>query len=145
MTIGSRKTVPLRMFRIVPFGDLHISFKLNSAISKKWRSGDTFDSSLVGSDGGTLDTDVVFLDSMSSINGDLIIGGITVLHSQIVVFDVNVQEREDELFLDHFPDDSGLLVSIELYDRIVDLDLLFHYRQFTANQQERYQTWLFLR
>ena len=28
--MGSRKTVPLRMFRIVPLGDLHICFKLNS-------------------------------------------------------------------------------------------------------------------
>lgn len=34
MTIGSRKTVPLRMLRMVPLGDLHISFKLNSVISR---------------------------------------------------------------------------------------------------------------
>ena len=105
----------------------------------------TFDTRLVGSDGGTLDTDVVFLNSMSSIDCDLIVGGITVLHSQIVVFDVDVQEREDELFLDHFPDDSGLFVSIEFNDRIVYFDLLFHYRQCTAAIKEAYQTWLFER
>ena len=29
--IGSRKTVPPRMLRIVPFGDFHISFSLNSS------------------------------------------------------------------------------------------------------------------
>jgi len=30
ITIGSLKTVPLRMFLIVPFGDFHIYYKLNS-------------------------------------------------------------------------------------------------------------------
>ena len=29
-TIGSRKTVPSRMFLIVPLGDFHICFRLNS-------------------------------------------------------------------------------------------------------------------
>src|SRR5579859_1995108 len=89
MTIGSRKTVPLRMLRMVPFGDLHISFKLNSVISKglwicgivegMWRS--TLDTGFVGSDGSTLDTDVVLLNSVGSIDGDLIVCGITVFHA----------------------------------------------------------------
>jgi len=69
---------------------------------------------------------------MGGIDGDLIVGGIAVLHAQIVVFDINVQEREDKLFLDHFPDDSGLFVAIELDDGIVDLDLLFHYVSIAA-------------
>ena len=30
ITIGSLKTVPLRMFLMVPFGDFHICFKPNS-------------------------------------------------------------------------------------------------------------------
>ena len=30
MTMGSLKTVPFRMFLIVPFGDLHCFFRLNS-------------------------------------------------------------------------------------------------------------------
>ena len=30
ITIGSLKTVPLRIFLIVPFGDLHCFFRLNS-------------------------------------------------------------------------------------------------------------------
>lgn len=30
MTMGSRNTVPLRMFRMVPFGDFHIFLRLNS-------------------------------------------------------------------------------------------------------------------
>ena len=31
MMIGSMKTVPLRMFLMVPFGDFHICFNLNSS------------------------------------------------------------------------------------------------------------------
>lgn len=34
MTMGSRNTVPLRMLRIVPLGDFHIFFSLNSAVGK---------------------------------------------------------------------------------------------------------------
>lgn len=34
---------------------------------------------LIGGDGGTLDTDTVLLDSLGGINGDLVIGLVTVL------------------------------------------------------------------
>ena len=37
MTMGSRKTVPLRMLRIVPLGDFHIFFNLNSVPATKER------------------------------------------------------------------------------------------------------------
>ena len=46
--IGSRKTVPSRMLRIVPFGDFHIFLRLNS-----------FDPRLVRRDGGAFDADAV--------------------------------------------------------------------------------------
>ena len=36
---------------------------------------------LIGGDGGALDTDTVLLDSLSGINGDLVIGLITVLQT----------------------------------------------------------------
>lgn len=86
--------------------------------------GKTFDSLFVGSDGCTFDSDVVFLDCVCGVDCDLIVCGITVFHAQIVVFDVDVQEREDKLFLDHLPDDSCLFVSIEFDDRILDFNLL---------------------
>ena len=35
MTMGSRNTVPLRMLRIVPLGDFHIFFNLNSVPATK--------------------------------------------------------------------------------------------------------------
>ena len=85
--MGSRKTVPLRMFRIVPLGDLHISFKLNSAIISrtpmnpgKGQEG-TFDASFVGGDGCTFDSDVVFLDCVCGVNCYLIVCEITMFHA----------------------------------------------------------------
>jgi hypothetical protein len=60
---------------------------------------------------------------MGRVDCDLVVCGIAILHSEIIVFDVNVQVREDELFLDHVPDDAGLFVAIEFNDRIGDLDL----------------------
>lgn len=55
------------------------------------------DSFLVRSDGGTLDTYFVLLDSMSSINGDLIVSLVSVFNAQVVVFDINIQIRKDVL------------------------------------------------
>jgi hypothetical protein len=51
--IGSRKITPPRMLRIVPFGDFHISFRLNS-----------FDAGFVRGDGRALDADAVLLDRL---------------------------------------------------------------------------------
>lgn len=39
------------------------------------------DTSLIGGDGGTLDTDTVLLDSLGGLDGDLVIGLITVLQT----------------------------------------------------------------
>ena len=58
----------------------------------------TFDTGLVGSDCGALDTNVVFLDSLGSINRHLVIGLVSVRQAQVVVLNVNVQIRQDELF-----------------------------------------------
>lgn len=38
---------------------------------------------LIGGDGGTLDTDTVLLDGLSGVNGDLVIGLVTVLKTLI--------------------------------------------------------------
>ena len=37
--------------------------------------------SLIGSDGGALDTDTILLDSLGRVDGDLIVGLITVLET----------------------------------------------------------------
>lgn len=82
------------------------------------------DTSLIGGDGGTLDTDGVLLDSLGGINGDLIVGLITVLKTKIIVLEVDVEVRKDELILDDLPDDAGHLITVELDDGVLDLDLL---------------------
>lgn len=82
-----------------------------------------FDTGLIRSDGGTLDTDRVLLDSLGSIDGDLIVGLVTVLEAEIVVLEVNIEVRVDELVLDGLPDDTGHLVAVELDDGVLDLDL----------------------
>lgn len=46
-----------------------------------------FHSLLIGGDGSTLDAHVVLLYSFCSILGDLVIGGITVLYTQIIAWE----------------------------------------------------------
>ena len=81
------------------------------------------DTSLIGGDGGALDTDLVLLDGLGSIDGDLVVGRITVLHAEVVVLEVDVKEGKDELLADLVPDDTGHLITVELNDGVGDLDL----------------------
>lgn len=84
-----------------------------------------FHTGLVRRDGGTLDANRVLLDGLGGIEGDLILGLIAILESQIVVLEVDVQVREDELVLDVLPDDAGHLIAVQLDDGVLDLDLAF--------------------
>ena len=52
---------------------------------------------LIGRDRGALDADLVFLDRLGRVDGDLVVGLIAVLDAQVVVLQVNVQEGKDEL------------------------------------------------
>lgn len=79
---------------------------------------------LIWSDGGALDTDGVLLDGLSGINGDLVVRLITVLKTEIVVLEVDIEVWVDELVLDILPDDAGHLITVQLDDWILDLDLL---------------------
>lgn len=56
-----------------------------------------FDAALVGGDGGALDADLVLLHGVGGVNGDLVVGCITVLHAQIVVFCLQVDVGVDVL------------------------------------------------
>ena len=78
---------------------------------------------LIGGDGSALDTDGVLLDGLSGVEGDLVVGLVTVLEAEIVVLEVDVEVRVDELVLDVLPDDAGHLVPVELDDGVLDLDL----------------------
>jgi|TARA_R110002003_G_scaffold111_1_gene9401 hypothetical protein len=52
---------------------------------------------LVWGDGRALDTDRVLLDGLGGVDGDLVVGLVTVLQTEIVVLEVNVEVRVDEL------------------------------------------------
>jgi hypothetical protein len=83
-----------------------------------------FDSSLVGGDCGTLDSDLALLDGMSSIESDFVVSLISVFHSQVEVLDVKIKEGVNELVLDLLPEDSGHLISIEFGNGVFNFDLL---------------------
>lgn len=74
------------------------------------------DSLLVGSDGSALDADVVLLDGVGAVDGDLVVGLVAVLHAQVVSVQLDVQEREDQLVLDQVPDDPGHLIPEDVDD-----------------------------
>src|SRR5690606_3873705 len=78
---------------------------------------------LVRGDGGALDTDAVLLDGVRGVDGDLVFGAVPLLDRQVVVGQVDVQIRVDQLVLDELPDDAGHLVAVELDDGSLDLDL----------------------
>lgn len=77
-----------------------------------------FDSCLIGCDSGAFDPDFTVFNGLSSINGNLIIGLISMLDSEVKILDVEVQKREDKFVFDRLPNDSGHLVSIELDNRV---------------------------
>jgi len=81
------------------------------------------DTTLIRSDGGALDTDLVLLDSLSSLNSNLVLSGITVGKTKIVVLHVKIKIRSDELVLDVGPDDTGHLITIKVDDGVGDLNL----------------------
>ncbi len=78
---------------------------------------------LIRGDGRALHTDVVLLDGVCSVNGDLVVGRVAVLDRQIVVLQVDVQVRVDEAVLDELPDDTSHLIAVELDDGVNNLDL----------------------
>ncbi len=78
---------------------------------------------LIGGNGGTLDTNVVLLDGLSSLNGNLVISGITVGETEIVVLDVKVEVGKNELLLNVGPDDAGHFITIEIHNGVRNLDL----------------------
>ena len=82
------------------------------------------DASFVRSDGGALDSDLAILDGVSGVEGDLVIGGVSVLHGEIEVLDGDVDKGENEFVSNQVPDDAGHLVAIHFDDGVSDLDLL---------------------
>jgi len=82
------------------------------------------DSGLIGSDGGTLDADLALLDGSSGVHSDGVVSLVSVLHAQIEVLDVEIEERMDQLVLDLLPEDTGHLITVELSNGVLDLEFL---------------------
>ena len=81
------------------------------------------DPGLVRGDRRALDADAVPLDRVRGVDGDLVVGVVAALDAQVVVLQVDVQVRQDQLVLDELPDDAGHLVAVEFDDRARHLDL----------------------
>jgi hypothetical protein len=45
-----------------------------------------------------------------------------VLHAKIIVLDVDIHVRENELLLDVGPDNAGHFITIKINNRVLDLD-----------------------
>ena len=112
MTIGSRKMTPPRMLRIVPFGERYISLRPNS--STRASSGvivahlTPTPCCLIA-----LAASTVIWSSVAS----------RALDAEVVVLQIDVEVRKDQLVLDELPDDPGHLVAVELDDGVLHLDL----------------------
>ena len=77
----------------------------------------------VRGDGRALHADAMTLDRLGGFDRDLVVGGVAVLHPQVVVVEVDIQVREDQLVFDPLPDDAGHFVPVQVHDRVGDFDL----------------------
>ena len=110
--IGSRKMVPSRMLRMVPFGLRHILFRLNSF---------TRASSGVMVAHFTPTPYCVMAWAASTVTWSSVWSRYSM--PEVVVFQVDIEIRQDQLVLDEAPDDPGHLVAVQLDDRGFYLDL----------------------
>ena len=77
-------------------------------------------------DRGTLYSDSVFLDGFAGILCDLVTRLIADRKTEVIVFRVEVDERQDELILDHLPEYPCHFIPVHLNDRGGHSDS-FHY------------------
>src|SRR5690606_5105297 len=81
------------------------------------------DAGLVRRDRGALDADAVLVDGVRRVDRDLVVGPVALFDPQVVVLEVHIEVRVDQLVLDELPDDAGHLVAVEFDDCALDLDL----------------------
>ncbi len=79
-------------------------------------------SALIGSDGCAFDSDFVFFGGVCGIDGDLVIGGVARGYGKVVVLGGAVHVGVDVTLLDPLPDHAGHLVTIDIDDRVGDLN-----------------------
>lgn len=85
------------MFLIVPFGESHTRQRQTRSTIPRMRSVLTLlqleflNTGLIGRDGGALDSNAILLGSLGGVNGDLVVGLVTVFQAQVVVLQVDVE------------------------------------------------------
>jgi hypothetical protein len=67
--------------------------------------------SLKLTDGSALDTDIVLFNSICAVDGDLIVGFITVLDTQVKRLQLDVKERQDEFVFNRVPNDASHFIT----------------------------------
>jgi hypothetical protein len=67
--------------------------------------------------------DADFLGLVGAVDGDLVVGAVTLLDAEVVIQQVDVEIGQDQLLLDEVPDDPGHLVAVHLDDGVGHLDL----------------------
>ena len=104
--IGSRNTVPSRMARMVPLGLFHICLRPYS--STRWALGVMV---------AHLTATPYLSAALARIHGDLIVGLVAFFEAQIVIFRFQIHKGQDQLVLDHLPEDARHLVAVHLDER----------------------------
>lgn len=128
MTMGSRKTVPPRMLRIVPLGDSHTRHGQYVGVRASWGGltlleVELLDSLLVRGNCSAFDANRIFQNSLCCVDSDLVIRLVSIWQAKVVVFEVDVEVWMDELVFDVLPYYARHLISVQLDDGILDFDL----------------------
>ena len=76
-----------------------------------------FHTGCIGRDGCAFHCYSIFFGRFCSINGDLIIGLISLFQSKIIILRLQINKRKKQFLFDHLPQDSGHLISVHLYQR----------------------------
>ena len=71
------------------------------------------------------DGHTVFSRGQRRVDGDLILRLVAVQQAKVIILGLQLDERADQLVLDHLPEDSGHFVAVHLDERRFHLDL-FH-------------------
>lgn len=80
------------------------------------------DTCLVRRDRGAFDADAVLLDRVRCVDGDLVVGLVAVLDTEVVVLEVHIEIRMDQLVFDELPDNARHLIAVEFDDGALNLD-----------------------
>jgi len=72
---------------------------------------------VVRSDRGALHGYAILLVGVGSVDRHLVVGLVAIGKTEVVVLALEVNERKDQLVLDHLPQNSGHLITVHLNDR----------------------------